>query len=311
LLPDLSSLDRLPREVHMRRNRAFTLVELLVVIGIIAVLISILLPSLNRARAQAMQTQCMSNMRQIGLSLQAYVVENKGWLPPLAPNDAQYAGAAGVKPSQVECTSDFAQEVVYTNFPNFLGSLIPYMKGAPDVFRCPTIQAAEPYWPTDTYYLPDAVSDTTCMGNAAVLGRKISMIRQSSDVAYLQEQPYRWGAAIYRPTRVSKTPDGTWLYWYFHDNSSGGPSQPFQYSNNHSKGGNLVYVDGHADYRKRSDIHARDFGLTGGAGASGTENDTYLQRPDRTYFSMFRIDHPAISAAPGVGTPTQFPNVTD
>lgn len=75
----------------------FTLVELLVVIGIIAVLVAILLPALGRARKQAILVACMSNMRQLGLATQMYCGENKGSYPP--PYVAGGSGANIVTPT--------------------------------------------------------------------------------------------------------------------------------------------------------------------------------------------------------------------
>jgi len=69
-----------------RRRKAFTLVELLVVIGIIAVLISILLPTLSKARDAAKIVKCASNMRQIALGMIGYTNDNRGKLPPSVVN---------------------------------------------------------------------------------------------------------------------------------------------------------------------------------------------------------------------------------
>ena len=64
---------------HHRHRHAFTLVELLVVIGIIAVLIAVLLPALSSARRAALRTKCLSNMRSLEIAHHMYMNENRGW----------------------------------------------------------------------------------------------------------------------------------------------------------------------------------------------------------------------------------------
>lgn len=104
-------------------RRAFTLVELLVVIGIIVLLVALLLPALNRAREHARTVQCMSQLRQISFGVYSYASDNGGLLPawsavhnwPVDPNPTDPAG------------------------PGWPVHLIRYVGQKPDgmVYRCP------------------------------------------------------------------------------------------------------------------------------------------------------------------------------
>ncbi len=79
----------------MKRHNAFTLVELLVVVAIISLLMSLLIPALNKARDLARTTRCGSNLRTIGQGFSLYVNDFMGWLPPV---DAMKSHASSSEP---------------------------------------------------------------------------------------------------------------------------------------------------------------------------------------------------------------------
>jgi prepilin-type N-terminal cleavage/methylation domain-containing protein/prepilin-type processing-associated H-X9-DG protein len=155
----------------MKRNtgrlvRGFTLVELLVVIGIISLLISILLPALAKARAAAREVRCESNIRQFGIGLQMYCDANKGLLPGDSNNGSKsnpvdlmnigttYTG--GTATNVTYALGWAAQEMWYNAIPPMLnlptyysqisaaptggGAPVPTI-GDPSIYICPSLNS--------------------------------------------------------------------------------------------------------------------------------------------------------------------------
>jgi prepilin-type N-terminal cleavage/methylation domain-containing protein/prepilin-type processing-associated H-X9-DG protein len=113
-----------------RIRKGFTLVELLVVIGIIAVLISILLPALSKAREASNTVACASNLRQMGIAMGMYIHANKGWAPS-ARSDA----AGG------DYWFEFLNDYIERGYKNVKGVQQPKANG---LFKCPTYVVRPP-----------------------------------------------------------------------------------------------------------------------------------------------------------------------
>jgi prepilin-type processing-associated H-X9-DG protein/prepilin-type N-terminal cleavage/methylation domain-containing protein len=239
--------DRQP-PVAGRPGRGFTLVELLVVIGIIAMLIAILLPALNAARKQANTVTCASNLRQMGLAATMYINEWKHYPGHIARHAA--GGEFAVWPTRLR----------------------KYMNGNQGVFRCPS-QTTEFEWTTGGTTPPVAILSDTGYGYNE--GESL-LLRSSGKFSYGYND---WGAydtvtvphqrglggdlwnptsrelkatMVRNPTEMihiaDNLPDGDWDFNIDPRNLREAPS-PL-----HKGGSNVLWCDGHVTWKHQKEL---------------------------------------------------------
>jgi prepilin-type N-terminal cleavage/methylation domain-containing protein/prepilin-type processing-associated H-X9-DG protein len=218
------------------RKGGFTLVELLVVIGIIALLISILLPAMQSARESAKAVQCASNMRQIGMCVTMYTSENKGkWLPPY-----QIPGTYG--------------PTVNPYFFHYLPAF--YLKENYGALICPSdnfFQPVPPIWQarTTTYYrlFTTSIRDV----------RYSYAMNQQYPRAAVALYPGVLGANVGNPPSLTHIDDAAQFVVYLETNrfaQIGHASDPIYYRFDHGKNKrmNLCMADGHVETKMREDF---------------------------------------------------------
>ena len=214
------------------RRHAFTLIEVLVVVAIIALLISVLLPSLNHARETSKRTVCLHNTKMLGLSWQVYQVDNKGAFigaqaSPSLSTDPYYSTYPpgwvrdiGTLPAQ--------QPVAVQNKALQDGALYKYARFL-DIYHCPAIQKNE----VRTYSENWGICGQRGSWNGRAAWRIDQLKQPGARMVFLDDFPEDWDAVW------TITP---WSFQFWN---------PLQAR--HSKGTCLGLADGHSEYWRWTD----------------------------------------------------------
>jgi prepilin-type N-terminal cleavage/methylation domain-containing protein/prepilin-type processing-associated H-X9-DG protein len=259
---------------HMSRARAFapaktkgfTLVELLVVIGIIALLISILLPSLNRARETANRVKCASNLRQIGQAILLYTNDSKGPYPrtlysgglqdKMVANITQVIGYSAALPAN-GVTDPFsgnatmaANTAFVNNVPEALYLLLRTEDITAAVFVCPSSNAVTDTFGGGTNTALNQVNFTNVSNNLSYSYANPYPDQYAQGSGYRMVQGLEPTFAVAADINPGTTGNGSNDNVMFPNTSSSGQSMQIGNSNNHGKQGqNVLYGDGHVEFQ--------------------------------------------------------------
>jgi prepilin-type processing-associated H-X9-DG protein len=220
------------------------LVELLVVIGVIAVLIGMLMPALNKARAASQATQCMSNLRQINTAMIMFANDHRGFLPQAcgAGDGTEMFQVDGVEKKMLVRWFGGWNSKEKTFYPP--ASMLAKYLGSATVAGCPSFEVDEvfstEYGPVDYAYNSlfarhyEWATTVTSKRDRSGFGVKLSRIRRPAEKAML------WDSARLDGKVLDRTPWG----YPTTGNVLKDKSEP-NFHGRHNKRGNVGWADGH------------------------------------------------------------------